>query len=60
MLAAAAGLGLRLCGLAIKSAVTGAAALWPLFYLPPVLGIVAALAMLSGYRLVRRRRPGTA
>ena len=59
-LAAAAGLGLRMGGLAIKSAVTGAAALWPLFYLPPLLGVAAALVMLSGYRLRARRRPGTA
>lgn len=60
MLAAAAGLSLRLGGLAIKSAVTGAAALWPLLYLPPALGIGAALLMLSGYRVLPRRRPGAA
>jgi lipopolysaccharide export system permease protein len=59
-LAAGAGLGLRLSGLAIKSAVTGTAALWPLFYLPPVLGIALAVMMLSGYRLSPRRRPGRA
>lgn len=59
MLAATAGLGLRLSGLAVKSVVSGAAALWPIFYLPPLLGIVAALLMLSGYRLLPRRRPGT-
>jgi lipopolysaccharide export system permease protein len=56
VLAAVAGLGLRLAGLAIKSAVSGTAALWPLVYLPPVLGIAAALLMLSGYRLLPRRR----
>ncbi len=60
VLAAAAGMGLRLGGLAIKSAVTGAAALWPLLYLPPALGIAAALVMLSGYPLFRRRRAGAA
>ncbi len=60
VLAASAGLGLRLSGLAIKSTVTGAAGLWPLFYLPPVLGIAAALLMLSGYQWLPRRRPGVA
>ena len=60
LLAAVAGLGLRMGGLAIKSAVTGAAALWPLFYLPPALGCLAALAMLSGYRFSPRRRPEAA
>ena len=60
VLAAVAGLGLRLGGLAIKSAVTGTAALWPLFYLPPVLGTAAAMLMLSGYRLLPRRRAGAA
>jgi lipopolysaccharide export system permease protein len=58
VLAAVAGLGLRMSGLAIKSAVTTAAGLWPLFYLPPALGILAALVMLSGYRLMPRRRAG--
>jgi lipopolysaccharide export system permease protein len=60
VLAAVAALGLRLGGLAVKSAVSGTAALWPLFYLPPALGIAAALLMLSSYRLLPRRRAGTA
>jgi hypothetical protein len=36
------------------------AALWPLVYLPPALGVAAALLMLSGYRLLPRRRAGAA
>ena len=56
--AAVAGLGLRLSGLAAKSAVTGAAALWPIVYVPPVLGVLIALWMLSGLRWPTRRRAG--
>ena len=54
VLAAVAGLGLRLSGLAAKSLVTGAAAAWPVMYLPPLIGIAAAVLMLSDWR---RRRP---
>lgn len=39
---------LRLSGLGAKSAVSGAAFLWPLLYLPPLIGIVAALWLMSG------------
>ena len=60
VLAAVAGLGLRLAGLAIKSAVSVTAGLWPLLYLPPVVGVAAALLILSGYRLLPRRRAGAA
>ena len=60
VLAAAAGLGVRLAGLAAKSLVTGAAALWPLMYVPPLIGILAALWILSGLRLFPRRRQGAA
>lgn len=56
--AAVAGLGLRLSGLAAKSAVTGAAALWPIVYVAPVLGVLIALWMLSGLRWPARRRAG--
>lgn len=49
--AALAALGLRLLGLAAKSAVSGAAFLWPLMYVPPALGIIAAIVLLSGLRL---------
>ena len=40
---AAAGLALRLAGVALKAAAGGAAWLWPLLYLPPILGIAAAV-----------------
>lgn len=55
VLAAVVGLGLRLAGLAAKSVVTGTAAFWPIMYLPPVLGILAALWMLTDWR--RRAAP---
>ena len=58
--AAVAGLGLRLLGLVAKSIVTSAAVFWPLMYVPPILGILAALLMLSGVRLVGRRRQAEA
>lgn len=58
LLAVVAGLGLRLAGLATKSAVSGEEALWPLLYLPPILGILAALLMLSGIRLRPSRTAG--
>ena len=54
--AAIAGLGLRLAGLAAKSVVTSSAAFWPLMYLPPLLGVLAALLMLSGLRFGAARR----
>jgi lipopolysaccharide export system permease protein len=57
--AVVAALGLRLVGLAAKSAVSSDAALWPLLYVPPLLGILAALLILSGIRL-RSRRSGVA
>lgn len=60
VLAAAAGLGVRLAGLAAKSLVTGTAALWPLMYVPPLLGILVSLWILSGLRLFPRRRTGAA
>ncbi|HET7409537.1 MAG TPA: LPS export ABC transporter permease LptF [Paracoccaceae bacterium] len=55
VLAAGAGLGIRVAGLAAKSVVTGAAPLWPLMYVPPLLGILVGLWILSGLRLPRRR-----
>ncbi len=50
VLAAVVGLGLRLSGLAAKSLVTGTAAFWPVMYVPPLLGILAALWMLTDWR----------
>lgn len=60
VLAAAAGLGIRLAGLAAKSIATGIGALWPLIYMPPLLGILISLWMLSGVQLLPRRRKETA
>lgn len=50
-LAAVAGLALRLIGLAAKSAASGSVALWPLLYVPPLVGVLIAVLMLSGIRL---------
>ncbi|MEM7058286.1 MAG: LPS export ABC transporter permease LptF [Pseudomonadota bacterium] len=50
VLAAIAGLALRLSGLAAKSLVTGAAVFWPLMYVPPLLGVIAAFWMLTDWR----------
>ena len=47
-LGAAIGIGLRLLGLAAKSATTANPALWPLMYAPPLLGAAGALWSLSG------------
>jgi len=55
VLAAGAGAAMRLAGLLTKAATGGAAALWPLQYLPPLVGIALALWLLSGRRLPRRR-----
>jgi len=57
VLAAAAAAVLRLVGLAMKGATTGTAALWPAMYVPPLVGIVAALWMLAGRPLPWRPRP---
>ncbi|MEL6477972.1 MAG: LPS export ABC transporter permease LptF [Pseudomonadota bacterium] len=56
LVAVAAAVALRLAGLGIKSAVSGVAALWPLMYVPPVLGIVIAIWLISasGRRLGQR------
>lgn len=60
VMAAGAGLGVRVAGLAAKSLASGTAALWPLMYAPPLIGMLVALWVLSGYRLLPRRRPGAA
>lgn len=56
VMAAGAGLGVRVAGLAAKSLVTGSAALWPLIYAPPLLGILVSFWMLSGVQILPRRR----
>ncbi|MEM9140657.1 MAG: LptF/LptG family permease, partial [Pseudomonadota bacterium] len=58
VLAAVAGLTLRLTGLAAKSLVSGTAEAWPLLYVPPVLGCVAALWMLADIRRTQPARAG--
>ncbi|MEL6337293.1 MAG: LPS export ABC transporter permease LptF [Pseudomonadota bacterium] len=50
------GIALRILGLAAKSAVGGTAALWPLMYVPPLLGIVVAVWLMSSVGLAPRRR----
>ena len=60
VMAAAAGLGIRLAGLAAKSLVTGTAPLWPLMYAAPLTGVLVSLWILSGLRLLPRRRAGAA
>jgi len=47
IVAVIAGLGLRLAGLAAKSAASGAVMLWPLMYVPPMIAVGAALWMMS-------------
>ncbi|MEM6942508.1 MAG: LPS export ABC transporter permease LptF [Pseudomonadota bacterium] len=47
---------LRVLGLAAKSAVSGAAVLWPVMYVPPLLGIVVAIYLLSSRGMAPRRR----
>ncbi|MEO0761028.1 MAG: LptF/LptG family permease [Pseudomonadota bacterium] len=47
LVAVGAGVVLRMLGLAAKGATAGTAALWPLMYVPPVLGILLACALLS-------------
>ena len=56
--AAIVSLGLRLLGLAAKGATSGSVALWPLMYVPPLLGILVAMLMLSGIRLRTASRAG--
>lgn len=56
------GLALRLTGLSMKGLTIGHANLWPAIYLPPLVGVIVALWLLSGRRPLRRRkatRPGT-
>ena len=54
VLASVVGLGLRLSGLAAKSLVAGAAAFWPLLYVPPLVGLILAIWMLADLRTARR------
>ena len=56
VLAVVAAVALRLCGLALKSAATGSIAMGPLLFIPPALGCLFALGLLSGKRLRSRRR----
>ncbi len=57
ILAVLAGAGVRVGGLAAKSAVTGAPELWPLMYAIPIVAILGSLIWLrTDWK--RRRRPG--
>jgi len=65
VLTAGAGVALRLAGLGAKAATSGEMALWPLMYLPPLVGIAAGLWLLAGRPTPWRRgdnggRGGTA
>lgn len=51
-----AGVGLRMIGLALKSATASVAALWPTMYLPPLIGIAIAVWMLSGSGISLRQQ----
>ncbi len=55
IMAAAAGLGLRLLGLAAKSTVSGNHELWPTMYVPPLAGMLIALWMLSDLNRAPRK-----
>lgn len=50
VIAGVGALALRLAGLAAKGAVSGAAWAWPALYVPPLFGLLIAIAMLSGMR----------
>lgn len=55
VLAAVAALGLRLLGLAAKSATNAEAALWPAMYLPPLVAILLAVWLMSARGMMPRR-----
>ncbi len=57
LIAVIAGLVLRVLGLAAKNLTASEAALWPLMYLPPALGALAALWLMSSIGMAARR-PG--
>ncbi|MBY8975657.1 LPS export ABC transporter permease LptF [Rhodobacteraceae bacterium NNCM2] len=50
------GVGLRMVGLGLKSATSNEAALWPLMYAPPIVGILLAFWMLSSIGMSARSR----
>lgn len=60
IMAVVAAVALRLSGFAFKSMATGASEFVPLMYLPPLIGIIAAFWMLSGWRTGLSRRTGNA
>lgn len=49
------GAGVRVLGLAAKSAVSSSPELWPMMYAPPALGVLAALWLLTRRGAARRR-----
>ncbi|MEL7138741.1 MAG: LPS export ABC transporter permease LptF [Pseudomonadota bacterium] len=50
---------LRVLGLAAKSVTAGEAALWPMLYAPPLLGIALAIWLLSSRGMALRRQSAT-
>ncbi|MEM9782776.1 MAG: LPS export ABC transporter permease LptF [Pseudomonadota bacterium] len=55
VVAVGAGAVLRVIGLGLKSATAGEAVLWPTMYLPPLIGVAIAVALLSSHGLAPRR-----
>ncbi len=55
LLAVVAGVALRVIGLAAKSLTATEAALWPLMYVPPAIGVAAALWMMSSLGMAARK-----
>jgi lipopolysaccharide export system permease protein len=56
ILATGAAVALRLLGLALKAATSNEPTVWPVMYLPPLIGMAAALWLLAGWPLPWRRR----
>jgi lipopolysaccharide export system permease protein len=56
ILATGIAVGLRLLGLAMKAATSSEMSLWPIMYLPPVVGILAAVWLLAGWPVPWRPR----
>jgi lipopolysaccharide export system permease protein len=56
ILATGIAVGLRLLGLAMKAATSSEMSLWPIMYLPPVVGILAAVWLLADWPVPWRSR----
>ena len=56
ILTTGAAVALRLLGLALKAATSNEPTLWPIMYLPPLVGMAVALWLLAGWPVPWRRR----